>query len=72
MFLRKLYARLIRGCVVALQDWDGEVVIRVATDTPFKTLKCKRMLGTPAALLPGGKVKTPTYTDHWVMLHDYR
>lgn len=71
--LRKLWAYLTRNCVVALQDNDGEVCLRIATRNPFGTLTCWRYgLGVAKAILnDDGTVSQPTYVKKWIMVADY-
>jgi len=66
--MRKLIAFIIGWKVVALRDFDGVVVFRLAQPTPFG-MRCFRMsrvfeIGS-CTLLDGGRVSGCCYVHEW-------
>lgn len=66
--MRKLITLILGWKVVALRDFDGQVVFRLAQPTPFG-MGCFRMsrffeIGS-CTLLDGGRVSGCSYVEEW-------
>lgn len=67
MIIKRIWAKLTKGKLVWLEDFDGEITLRIARKHPFGGLRTNRMsFGiTPLQLLEDGSIEPKCYVKRW-------